>query len=600
MTPTPRARAATPHRASRIAGLLASLLAAVLIAVAAPALAQPRVALVIGNADYTHVGALRNPVNDATDVARSLRGLGFEVTLRTNLSQRDFNRALTAFGERIRPGTVALFYFAGHGIQFRGQNFLIPVDARIPQEQAVRTEGVDVDLVLDQFQNASVGLVILDACRNNPFERAIRSGGGGGLAKVEAPKGMLIAFSTAPGRVAEDGTNTRNSPYTGALVRALGQPERPVETVFKEVRREVSEATGNRQLPWETSSLTGEFYFRTPAAVAAASPAATTAAAPAPGGPAPAARDADLAVELAFWDAIKNSTQATDYEAYLAQYPEGRFAVLARARLRSLGGTASPPAAAAAASVAAAASPAVPAPAPAPAAVPVPAPSAAPAPLPAPAPDAARPVRAEARPPAEGAAPGPPPAPAGAPVRRVVYRVDDVHWRERRDVVLEVTARSGDRTEFGGGRRVEAPAGRTSGAVDPALRLGLLDTFQPPAGWVPDDLAPERRIASVRYPVEGRCELQLAGRVLAPTSVALPAAREGDAPRRVEGVPIEYTGAMSCALPGVSAGGTFFPVRIVVTHARELGRIVRAEFDGTSAPAAQLRFREVLTLLSAD
>lgn len=559
--PLPRHRAVHDRRGAcgTIARVVRVLVGVLLAAAALAASAQPRVALVIGNAEYTHVGALRNPVNDATDMARTLQGLGFDVTLRTNLAQRDFNRALTAFGEKIKPGTVALFYFAGHGIQFRGQNFLIPVDAQIPQEQAVRTEGLDVDRVLDQFQNASIGLVILDACRNNPFERAIRSGGGGGLAKVEAPKGMLIAFSTAPGRVAEDGTNTRNSPYTGALVRALAQPERPVETVFKEVRREVGEATANRQLPWETSSLTGDFFFRTPTLATGSAPVPSVGQAPAAeptaaaGGP---GRDAELAVELAFFDSIKNSTQAADYEAYLTQYPQGRFAVLARARLRALGGSAAPVAAAAAGAGAVVATrPASPSP-----------------------PSAASATSA---------------ATPATPVRRLVYRIDDVHWRQQRDVALEISTRDADRTEFNGGRRVEAPAGRTRGAVEPALRLGLLDAYQPPAGWVPATLTEGLRFRTARYEVEGRCELQLDGRVLA--------ARPAVAPVTTPVVPIEYTGSIGCAVGGATAsGGTFWPVRFVISYAPELGRIVRAEFDGAAAPAAQLRFRELLSLQSID
>lgn len=569
--------------------VLMALLAVALVA--PPAFAQSRIALVIGNANYAHAGVLRNPVNDATDVARSLQSLGFAVTLRTNLTQREFNRALTAFGEQVRPGTVALFFYAGHGIQSRGQNFLIPVDAQIRQESAVRSETVNVDQVFDQLQTASVGLVILDACRNNPFERSFRSGAGSGLAQLDAPRGTLIAFSTAPGRVAEDGTGTRNSPYTAALVKALGQPERPVETVFKEVRREVGEATANRQLPWETSSLIGEFYFRTPATAAAALGSPPQAAPAAAAGS--ATRDADLTVELAFWDAIKNSTQATDYEAYLAQYPDGRFAVLARARLRTLGASGAP------ASVAAATAPVPSAPVPSAA---VPATTATPQ---APQAAAAAPGIGGAST-APGAAGGSPATAAGGAggfeARRVVYRIEDVHWRQRREVVLEVTARSADRTEFAGGRRVEAPAGRTRGPVDAALRLGLLDAYQPPAGWVPEVLTPGHRIASVRYPVDGRCELQLAGRVLAAVPVALPAAGAGGAPSRVDGVPIEYTGWMTCAVmtSGVSAGNTFFAVRFVVTHAPALGRIVGADLDGTAAASAQLRFREVLSLLSAD
>jgi hypothetical protein len=319
-------------------------------AVHAQPTAESRVALVIGNSEYRHGGSLRNPVNDAADIAQRLRALGFDVTLRTNLSQREFNRALTEFGEKVSPGGTALFFYAGHGIQSRGSNFLIPVDAQIRQEQSIRSESVNVDQVLDQLTGAQVGLVILDACRNSPFERAIRSTTGTGLAQIDAPKGTLISYATAPGRVAEDGVGQRNSPYTAALLKALEQPERPVEDVLKEVRRTVTQVTANRQLPWESSSLTGDFYFRR---ITPASPPASVAVPAPPSGP-----GVELTVELAFWDAIKNSTAGADYAEYLRQYPQGRFAGLARSRLARLSEPAQTATAAVPAALPAAASPA--------------------------------------------------------------------------------------------------------------------------------------------------------------------------------------------------------------------------------------------------
>ncbi len=226
-------------------------------AVAGP---SQRIALVIGNSAYKDV-PLRNPVNDARLMAARLREVGFEVMPLENGVQRDMNRALTRFGERLNPQTMGPFFYAGHGMQVRGRNFLVPVDASITTEASVRNESVDIDQVLDQMSGSGspLNLVILDACRNNPFERRFR-GASGGLAQIDAPKGTLIAFSTAPGRVAADGDGS-NSVYTEALARALSEAGAPVETVFKRVRNEVSRVSRDTQIPWESSSLTGDFYF---------------------------------------------------------------------------------------------------------------------------------------------------------------------------------------------------------------------------------------------------------------------------------------------------------------------------------------------------
>ena len=222
--------------------------------------AEKRVALVIGNNAYPSA-ALRNPVNDATAIAKKLQDLGFEVMIRTNVSQREMTRAIGEFGEKIAIGSVALFYYAGHGIQARGKNFLVPVDAEIKSEGSVSTESVDVERVLDQLSPARLSMVVLDACRNNPFERRFRSGFGAGLAQIDAPAGTLIAYATAPGKVAQDGDGT-NGPYTRALLDAIETPGLRVEDVFKQVRIQVLKTTKGQQIPWESSSLTGEFLFR--------------------------------------------------------------------------------------------------------------------------------------------------------------------------------------------------------------------------------------------------------------------------------------------------------------------------------------------------
>ncbi|MBS1188641.1 MAG: hypothetical protein H6R10_433 [Rhodocyclaceae bacterium] len=223
--------------------------------------AERRVALVVGNSSYP--GApLRNPTHDAKAMAQVLKSRGFDVTLLTDAGQKEFNRGISAFGEKLGPDTAAVFYFAGHGMQVRGRNYLIPVDAQIRAEGSVRSEAIDVDAVLEQFQSAGslLNLVILDACRNNPFERRFRSGTGGGLAQMEAPKGTLIAYATAPGRVAMDGEG-EHGVYTTELLGALSEPGLKVEDVFKRVRVRVANATADQQIPWESSSLVGDFYF---------------------------------------------------------------------------------------------------------------------------------------------------------------------------------------------------------------------------------------------------------------------------------------------------------------------------------------------------
>lgn len=282
------------------------------------AVAPPRVALVIGNAAYPGVGALRNPVNDATDMAAKLRTLGFDVMLRTDLRQKEMLRALTEFGERIQPGSEALFFYAGHGMQVRGRNFLIPVDADIRSESSVSSEAVDMDQLLDKLTPARLSMVILDACRNNPFERSIR-GGGQGLAQINAPTGTLIAYATAPGRVAADGEG-RNGRYTEELLAAIDIPGIKVEDVFKRVRAHVVRKSNDAQTPWESSSLTGDFYFRPgEAGVPSAQGAAALDVA---------------ALDLAYWDRVKDSADVEDLRSYLSRFPNGQFVDLATRQIR--------------------------------------------------------------------------------------------------------------------------------------------------------------------------------------------------------------------------------------------------------------------------
>ena len=222
---------------------------------------EQRIALVIGNGAYRD-SPLSNPVNDAKDMAKALRAFGFEVIYGENLSQNDMKRNIRAFGDKIRNGGVGLFYYAGHGIQINGANYLVPVRAVITKAEEVEYESVDVGLVLAQMENAHnrLNLVILDACRNNPFARSFRSTKNG-LASIDAPSGTMIAYATAPGSVASDGGAGRNGLYTQELLRFMGTPDLNIEQVFKQVRIAVQSKTQNKQVPWESSSLVGDFFF---------------------------------------------------------------------------------------------------------------------------------------------------------------------------------------------------------------------------------------------------------------------------------------------------------------------------------------------------
>ncbi|MGI9068546.1 MAG: caspase family protein [Pyrinomonadaceae bacterium] len=221
-----------------------------------------RLALVIGNGAYENAPPLKNPPNDAIDIANVLSKVGFGVEHGVNLTQRQMKAMIREFGQKLRAGGQGLFYFAGHGVQLRGRNYLVPVDASIQSETDVEDQGVDTNLMLGMMDEAGNGLnvVILDACRNNPFSRSFRSASNG-LAQMDAPSGTLIAYATAPGSVASDG-NARNGLYTQELLKNMLIPGLSIEEVFKRVRISVRNTTAGKQTPWESSSLTGDFYFR--------------------------------------------------------------------------------------------------------------------------------------------------------------------------------------------------------------------------------------------------------------------------------------------------------------------------------------------------
>jgi uncharacterized caspase-like protein len=237
-----------------------------------------RHALIIGNSTYTN-GPLKNPVNDARAMAKALGAAGFNVRVVEDATHLGMQRAVRLWGNDIAKGGVGLFYYAGHGLQVKGKNYLVPVNAEIENEEEIDFSTMDVNFVLAKMDAAknALNIVILDACRNNPFARSFRSAGRG-LAQMDAPTGTFIAFATAPGSVASDGTG-ENGLYTQHLLREMQKPGLPVEQMFKQVRIGVMKDTKDQQIPWESSSMRGDFAFREGAPPAAAASEAVVASA---------------------------------------------------------------------------------------------------------------------------------------------------------------------------------------------------------------------------------------------------------------------------------------------------------------------------------
>ena len=225
---------------------------------------ERRLALVIGNSNYIHGGKLRNPVNDARAMSNALKKLNFDVIPCENAGQANFKRAIDDFGNRLSGYNVALFYYAGHGIQVNGENYLIPIDADIKTENDVEYNCVEANRVLAKMEDAGsrTNIVILDACRDNPFERSWRrSAKGSGLAFMNAPSGSLIAYATSPGNTAADGHGV-NGVYTEALLKNMQIPNITILDMFMKVRDSVINKTNKEQIPWESTSLMGNFYFK--------------------------------------------------------------------------------------------------------------------------------------------------------------------------------------------------------------------------------------------------------------------------------------------------------------------------------------------------
>ena len=316
--------------------LLAALSAAtLLISASTDALADKRVAFVVGNGAYRNVPALPNPAVDAKSMAKLLRNVGFDVVEGANLSRDKMTEKLLDFGKKAEGADVALFFYAGHGIAVNGTNYLLPVDADLKSEMDVKLgAAINVDLTLEQTMgDAKVKLVFLDACRDNPFAAKIRSAKatrsanvGSGLAEMKSGEGTLLAFATGPGQTALDGESGTNSPFTRALLANIAQPGVEIQQAMTKVRAQVNEETSKGQLPWGHTNLIGSVYLN---------PAKSAGATEAPNTPAPTTTAASE-VELEFWRSIKDSNKVEELNAYLTNYPSGTFKSIALARIAAL------------------------------------------------------------------------------------------------------------------------------------------------------------------------------------------------------------------------------------------------------------------------
>ena len=302
-----------------------------------PALAEKRVALVVGNSNYSHISPLQNPANDARLLAEALRSVGFTLIrgeAQLDLDKQSFEKVIQEFGAKLQGADVGLFYYAGHGVQVRGVNYLVPVDANPSREADVGIQMLDAKLIVSQMEGTGtkLNIVILDACRNDPFSgRAIAMGrgrdnemvkmrdiGGGGLAEMQAPEGTLISFATQPGNTAEDGEGG-HSPYAAALSEVIRIPGLGIFDSFNQVGLKVKYATGKKQQPWMSNSpIDGAFYF-----------------VPAQGAAAATINVSQSAEEIA-WDYLKDTADAESLRRFVTKFPQGARADEAQARIAAL------------------------------------------------------------------------------------------------------------------------------------------------------------------------------------------------------------------------------------------------------------------------
>jgi hypothetical protein len=316
-----------------------SLIIAWIVAGTQPALAERKVALVVGNSGYANVPRLPNPRNDASDIIERLKSLGFDVIPGLDLDRNTFLTSLASFGRAAEGADVALFFYAGHGLQVNGQNYLVPIDSKVEYEAELDIALIPVSLVMQQLARGSrVNIVMLDACRDNPFAKDLSrtlgtrssSALGRGLSRIQTASGTFIAFATQPDNVAQDGTG-RNSPFTKAVLAHIDQPGLSLSDLMIDVRNDVMQQTNGKQVPWDSSSLTGRFSFKIEGTITVAPEGAGDAKVAAPS----AAVDSK-ALELAVWRAIEHSGDPRTFEKFLSDFPSGVFASAARDRIAAL------------------------------------------------------------------------------------------------------------------------------------------------------------------------------------------------------------------------------------------------------------------------
>jgi hypothetical protein len=312
--------------------------------------AETRVALVVGNSDYRQVPRLINPKNDAGDIRAKLEALGYQMFGGVDLDRAAMITAVTSFGRAAENADVAVVFYAGHGLQVNGQNYLVPVDATVESEAELEISLVPMSIVMQQLSRGSrVNIAILDACRDNPFAKDLsRSMGtraigalGRGLSPMRTISGTYIAYATAPDSVAQDGQG-RNSPFTTALLKFIDQPGLSLSDLMIEVRNEVIRATNGKQVPWDTSSLTGRFYFQFEGTLTVEP--APAAIAPPPAAAVPSETRAPTPTqdqERTRWAAVLRSNNARDWQRFLDDFPQGPYTAAAANNLGNLYATGS-------------------------------------------------------------------------------------------------------------------------------------------------------------------------------------------------------------------------------------------------------------------
>lgn len=341
-----------------LAGFIAAIMTIVTLLVSVnSATAAERVALIIGNSSYQKAAELKNPRNDAEQISKLLTQFGFRVLKGIDVDQFNFRILVRAFTNEIKDAKLALFYYAGHGLQVGQRNFLLPVDAELKQEADLDFESVELGFILKQMERGKrTNIILMDACRDNPFAANLaRSMGtrsasiGRGLAPLETGVGTFVGFATQPGNVALDG-QTDNSPFTKAIIKHLAVPGLDIGVMMRRVREEVIAETDGKQVPWSNSSLVGDSVVlnqtprqivvepkvqkSTPAISNPKPSAALSTSVPSSNGA--ANNNANVALELSYWNTIKDSQSPTLLQSYIAQYPNGTFVGLAKAMIAAI------------------------------------------------------------------------------------------------------------------------------------------------------------------------------------------------------------------------------------------------------------------------